>query len=471
MEKMFGASRKWWLVAAVALLVLVFVQPLSAGTETRPFMEQLTSAWAMPQQQEGSPTQCMVDRFNQFNGASKKSLGCTSNDVRLATISLWGGATQECIPGTMTTVTLEGRFVATSSIRWDVGVFIATDGGKVNDQGGSCFQDILANASATNDDLNLTSGSGPFFNGELTGGAQDLGDTCGDIEQGKDAIREIKDVTILCQDSDGNKQADVDTCTVWNNSGATAPTCVSPLEVSANTTSKCTCNRLNIGGLTTEPSLVVKKVVINDNGGTKVATNFSFQVNGGAATSFVTDPDQTPANPLLGKNTVALAQGAYSVVEPAVAGYSTTSSGCSGTILNGQTAICTITNDDKPGTLIVKKVVTNDNGGTKVATNFTFQVDGGTAIPFEADGQNDLTVDAGTYTVTEPAVSGYTTTYNNCSNVKVPNGGSATCTITNNDQAATLIVKKIVVNDNGGELLAPAFSFQVNGGDGGPIRG
>ena len=106
MEKMFGASRKWWLVAVVALLVLVFVQPLSAGTETRPFMEQLTSAWAVPQQQQGSPTQCMVDRFNQFNGASKKSLGCTSNDVRLATISLWGGAAEACIPGTMTTVTL-----------------------------------------------------------------------------------------------------------------------------------------------------------------------------------------------------------------------------------------------------------------------------------------------------------------------------------------------------------------------------
>ena len=63
-------------------------------------------------------------------------------------------------------------------------------------------------------------------------------------------------------------------------------------------------------------------------------------------------------------------------------------------------------NNDQPATLIVKKVVVNDNGGTKQAQNFSFQVNGGAAQPFEADGQNDLTVDAGTYNVVEPAVAG-----------------------------------------------------------------
>ena len=116
------------------------------------------------------------------------------------------------------------------------------------------------------------------------------------------------------------------------------------------------------------------------------------------------------------------------------------------------------------GTLHVVKVVVNDNGGTKTAADFSFPVNGGTATAFEADGQNDLTVNAGTYTVTEPAVSGYTTTYSNCTSVVIANGGSATCTITNNDQAATLIVKKVVINDNGGTTTAADFSFQVNGG-------
>jgi uncharacterized repeat protein (TIGR01451 family) len=99
----------------------------------------------------------------------------------------------------------------------------------------------------------------------------------------------------------------------------------------------------------------------------------------------------------------------------------------------GDDVTCTITNDDQAATLIVKKVVVNDNGGTKQAQDFSFQVNGGPAQPFEADGQNDLAVDKGTYDVTEPAVAGYTTTYQGCANIVLPLGGSATCTITNND--------------------------------------
>ena len=99
----------------------------------------------------------------------------------------------------------------------------------------------------------------------------------------------------------------------------------------------------------------------------------------------------------------------------------------------GDDITCTIVNDDRAAALIVRKVVVNDNGGTKQAQDFSFQVNGVAAQPFQADGQNDLVVAAGTYSVTEPAVAGYTTSYSNCSNLVIPNGGSATCTITNND--------------------------------------
>ena len=194
---------------------------------------------------------------------------------------------------------------------------------------------------------------------------------------------------------------------------------------------------------------------MNDNGGTKVASDFSFQVNGGSAVSFEAD----------GQNDLSVAAGTYSVIEPAVAGYTTSYSNCSNLVIpNGGSATCTVTNNDQAATLIVKKVVVNDNGGTKVASDFSFQVNGGSAVSFEADGQNDLSVDAGTYDVVEPLVSGYTTTYSNCSEVVVTVGGSAACTITNDDVAATLIVKKVVVNDNGGTKVASDFSFQVNGG-------
>jgi uncharacterized repeat protein (TIGR01451 family) len=178
-------------------------------------------------------------------------------------------------------------------------------------------------------------------------------------------------------------------------------------------------------------NLIVKKVVINDDGGTKQAQDFSFSVNGGAAQAFEAD----------GQNDLVVNAGTYDVTEPGVIGYTTTYQGCANIQLApGGTATCTITNNDlagqpQPATLIVKKVVVNDDGGTKQAQNFSFSVNGGAAQAFEADGQNDLTVPAGTYTVTEPSVAGYSTTYGNCSNVVIPAGGSATCTITNNDLA------------------------------------
>ncbi|MFT3892851.1 MAG: SdrD B-like domain-containing protein [Anaerolineales bacterium] len=203
-------------------------------------------------------------------------------------------------------------------------------------------------------------------------------------------------------------------------------------------------------------TLIVKKVVVNDNGGSKGFSDFSFKVNGATAIPFEED----------GQNNLNINAGTYTVTESAVAGYTTTYDNCTDVIVPaGGSATCTITNDDQPGTLIVKKVVVNNNGGTLEPENFTFAVNGEAPIAFEADGENTLTVDAGTYTVTEPVVAGYTTTYENCTDVVVPNGGTVTCTITNNDNAGTLIVKKIVINDNGGTLKAENFTFAVNGGD------
>jgi hypothetical protein len=132
---------------------------------------------------------------------------------------------------------------------------------------------------------------------------------------------------------------------------------------------------------------------------------------------------------------------------------------------NGGSAECTITNDDQAGTLIVNKVVVNNNGGLATADDFSFSVNGGTAVPFDADGSNSLTVNAGKYTVTEEPIAGYTMTGNTCTDVVVPNGGTGECTITNDDQPGTLTVNKVVVNDNGGTATPDAFSFAVNGGE------
>ncbi len=235
-----------------------------------------------------------------------------------------------------------------------------------------------------------------------------------------------------------------------NGNGATTGTFssannwVSGITVESGQVTKCTfVDRPQTG------TLVVKKVVVNDNGGTKVASDFSYSLDVNAtSTPFGTDPAFS-ADPLKGSSgNISLVAGTnFSVTEPAVSGYSTTYSvGCSGSIMSGQTSTCTITNDDQAATLIVEKVVVNDNGGTKVASDFSFKVNGGTATAFLPDpagnpaslnGKNTLGVNAGTYSVAEPAVAGYSTTYStDCTNVVIANGGSATCTITNDDQKA-----------------------------------
>ena len=97
----------------------------------------------------------------------------------------------------------------------------------------------------------------------------------------------------------------------------------------------------------------------------------------------------------------------------------------------------------QPATLTVNKVVLNENGGSKAASDFRFSVNGGTPVAFETDGSNVLSVPAGTYTVTEPAVSGYTASMANCSGIVLVSGASATCTITNTDLAAPALAATV----------------------------
>ena len=203
-------------------------------------------------------------------------------------------------------------------------------------------------------------------------------------------------------------------------------------------------------------NLTVIKQVVNDNGGNATSSAFTINVTGTnlSDNSFPGDVNGT---------TITLDAGSYSVDEANYPGYAKTlSKDCSGTIAFGESKTCTITNDDETATLIVVKELDKQYGGDLTCEDFSFTVNNGQSIPFESDCENSLTVDAGTYSVVENEVAGYTPSYNNCSRVNISNGGTATCTITNTDQPATLIVKKVVINDNGGTKVANDFSFQVN---------
>ena len=185
------------------------------------------------------------------------------------------------------------------------------------------------------------------------------------------------------------------------------------------------------------PKLNVKKVVV---GATTSPSAFSFAVsNGGGTHAFEAD----------GQNELTLPAGTYSVTEPAVSGWTTTYAGCSNVVLSTPQAsvpTCTITNTKQQAPpppppnpkLNVKKVVVGD---TTSPSAFSFAVsNGGGTHAFEADGQNQLTLPAGTYSVTEPAISGWTTTYAGCSNVvlSTPQASVPTCTITNTKQQRRL---------------------------------
>ena len=197
----------------------------------------------------GTNDGCMVERYNETKPANVSSLNCTANDVQLAEYTLISGPTS-CIEGEDITVTLLGQFIATSDQRWDVGVFVATDGGNANSLGGSCYNDYLHPVSVDNTDLKIISGFGPFYNGEIT---EDPGDSCGDIEQAQNTFFQTAQITIKCQDSDDDGTADVSSCTVWSNSRSdpseNKPSCTSELNTTAETPAKCTCENVEISGL------------------------------------------------------------------------------------------------------------------------------------------------------------------------------------------------------------------------------
>src|SRR5262249_29634262 len=119
-------------------------------------------------------------------------------------------------------------------------------------------------------------------------------------------------------------------------------------------------------------------------------------------------------------------------------------------LTSGQSATCTINNNDQAAHLKLVKTVTNDNGGTAQITDFTLSAAGPT--PVSGNGGTDSDVNAGTYTLSETYLPGYTPGAWSCTGgtFTAPNkialglAQSATCTINNDDQTAHLKLSKTV---------------------------
>ncbi|MEK7642426.1 MAG: hypothetical protein AAB392_01385 [Patescibacteria group bacterium] len=215
----------------------------------------------------------------------------------------------------------------------------------------------------------------------------------------------------------------------------------------------------------------VVKVVNNDNGGNALPNDFALTLEGNAVTSGTSNP----VNP-----------GTYTASETLVAGYSF--SGFSGdcdqnsdtTVALGQTKTCTLTNDDVVPKLHLRKIVINDNGGTALDTAWTLTADGALtndlvgSTPVDSTG----TLKADTFALSESGPAGYTASAWTCvggtqngSNITVGIGGEATCTITNDDIAPKLHLRKVVINNNGGTATVADFLLSANGTDTNDISG
>jgi hypothetical protein len=106
-----------------------------------------------------------------------------------------------------------------------------------------------------------------------------------------------------------------------------------------------------------------------------------------------------------------------------------------------KTTACTITNKKTVGLLRVVKVVVNAFGLTAVPGNFSFALDGATAVPFANNGVSCVSGQVckeytlpvgGAHTVVEsdPGAE-WTIGYSNCENVAISSAEPQTCTVTN----------------------------------------
>jgi hypothetical protein len=254
----------------------------------------------------------------------------------------------------------------------------------------------------------------------------------------------------------------------WTQTGATCDngSPVSAITVARGETVTCTFTNVQT------PKLHLRKIVTNNNGGTATVADFTLTANG------------TGSNDISGTSPVdsgsSLTPDTWALSETGPSGYTASSWVCVGgsqsgsniTLTAGQEATCTITNNDIPPKLHLRKIVTNDNGGTATVANFTLTANG--------TGSNDLSgtspvdSDAGlladTWALSETNVTGYTASAWSCvggtqsgSNITVGIGGEATCTITNNDIPPKLHLRKIVTNDNGGTATVANFTLTANG--------
>jgi hypothetical protein len=399
---------------------------------------------------------CMEDLADE-------NLNCTAEDVTIAAVTNIQILDDGCAyPGDTVTFKATWEIASNSTERYDIGLYFSSDGDPNHDGAmkGSCSISTLPNSP-----------NPPWWDLDS--------DSCGDIKSSYSLKPELT-LTVSCLDTDSDNQLNVPYATSWDNQAGAI--CSGPLTAVPSTKSKC---KSDIGfeipitvpyGAKIE---VVKDLIPSNDPG-----RFNLSIIDEKTVSNVGDNGTTGIVDV-GAGTSANPGATYTITEEAYTGtnlsdYSTSIScvdrktggiikaesdnSLDLTVNKDQSILCTVTNSRKSGELIVAKNLINDNGGKAVITDFAFSVNGGANTYFEADGSNSLTLTSGTYSIVESVTKpGYKVTYNNCTDIEVVPGQTATCTITNDDIAPSLILNKVINNDNGGTALESNWTLKATG--------
>jgi len=221
-QRAFALGRTRPLLMPLAVTLIIFVT-LTMGAEGG--VAQEGTAWELGD--------FCVDDYQPGSN-------CTANDVAIQGVT--PTLTEVCtLVGDTATAQFLFQFQSNATTRYDIGLFIATDGTQPNDAtqtggakyGDACYHDFLQPASEAAP-WNLTGGYGPFKSVD--------GDNCAEIIQadGINSYYTQVPVTITCVDANDDGVVDpISICTSYdNNAGGT---CATVQDAYPSLKSKCYC--------------------------------------------------------------------------------------------------------------------------------------------------------------------------------------------------------------------------------------
>ena len=195
---------------------------------------------------------CIQDVWNAHG--NKQKLQCTANDVTLSEVTNicvsdgQGGCRSDnkCTLGEPVTFTANFRMDLTADTRYDIGFYVATDGGGTDGA-------LTGQCAATN----VTSDNSPtFYNLDASP------DICGDItgRLGTAYNPQIVRFTLTteCVDPNSDGFLDLPFCTTWRQPGSNQ-ICTSASDVYPGSPSKCNCGLLTVQIFTETATLEVTK--------------------------------------------------------------------------------------------------------------------------------------------------------------------------------------------------------------------